>query len=175
MNTEPLEIEYKYLIKMPDLKLIAAQRKFRQKELTQLYIELPPHSGEFQNRCRIRKSTENGTVKYVKTFKKDISGITRLELEEEISEAEFNRLSAFIQAGTCPVEKRRLSFLYRGFTCEVDIFPFWQDRAFLEIEVESEEVLPELPPFIEVIKDVSKDKSYRNSALARGIFDGTLA
>ncbi len=174
MDKKPLEIEYKFLIEMPDLKMLSAQPDFKEKKLCQMYLELPQGFSEFGTRCRIRRSEENGKVIFRKTFKKDVTGITRIEIEEEISEAEFKELSRFLRKGTAPVEKTRYTFFYEGYTCEVDIFPFWSDKAFLEIEVESENVLPPVPPFIKVIKDVSRDKMYRNSVLAQRIFQGTI-
>lgn len=174
-NSSPLEIEYKYLIEMPDLNIIKGQPGFRALKLTQLYLELPGGSENFKNRCRIRKIEENGKITYVKTFKKDVSSITRVEIEDEISEKEFTELSKFICKDTAPVSKRRLTFEHKGFTCEVDVFPFWQDKAFLEIEVQNEGITPPLPDFIKVIKDVSALKEYRNSSIARAIFKGTLA
>ena len=174
MKNEPLELEYKFLIEMPDLKVISAQPEFKEKHLTQLYLELPPALSEFGTRCRIRKTEEGGKVSFRKTFKKDISGLTRVEVEEEISESEYKELAKFLRKGTAPIEKTRLTFFYEGYTCEVDIFPFWQNRAFLEIEVESESVTPPIPPFIKIIKDVSTDRNFRNSALAYRIFEGTI-
>ena len=49
------------------------------------------------------------------------------------------------------------------------MFDFWKTQAFLEVELldESDEV--RLPDFIEVIRDVSADDRYRNSALAKEI------
>ena len=174
MNNLPLEIEYKFLIKMPDVEVLKAQPDFREKKLTQLYLELPKGLSEHGRRCRIRKTEENDKVSFRKTFKKSVTDLTRVEIEEDITEAEFLKLSQYIRKGTAPVVKTRLTFSFKGYTCEVDIFPFWSDKAFLEIEVESESVLPPVPDFIEIIRDVSTDKAYRNSALAYGIFDGSL-
>ncbi len=174
MNNKPLEIEYKFLIEMPDLKVLSAQPQFREKKLCQMYLELPAGFSELGTRCRIRKTEENGKISFRKTFKKDVTELTRIEIEEEIAENEYTSLSKFLRKGTAPVEKTRFTFFYEGYTCEVDVFPFWETQAFLEIEVESESVIPPVPDFIKVIKDVSKDKKYRNSALAKGIFDGTL-
>lgn len=174
MSSTPLEIEYKFLIEIPDFKTLEAQPDFKEKRLCQMYLELPQGFSEFGTRCRIRKTEECGKVTYRKTFKKDLTELTRVEIEEEISEQEYTELTKFLRKGTAPVEKTRLTFSFEGYTCEVDIFPFWKSQAFLEIEVESESVIPPIPDFIRVIKDVSKDKNYRNSALAKGIFDGTL-
>jgi len=174
MDKKPLEIEYKFLIEIPDLKVLEAQPDFNEKKLCQMYLELPVGFSEFGTRCRIRKVEENGRATYYKTFKKDVTNLTRIEIEEEISEEEYLKLSVFLRKNTAPVSKTRFTFSFEGYTCEVDVFPFWEDKAFLEIEVENEDVSPSIPSFINVIKDVSADKNYRNSALAQRIFEGTI-
>lgn len=174
MKTEPLEIEYKFLIQMPDLKVLSAQPDFKEKQLTQMYLELPVGLSEFGTRCRIRKTEAEGKVTFRKTFKHDVTDLTRVEIEEEISEEEYTALSVFLRKGTAAVTKTRLTFSFEGYTCEVDVFPFWKDKAFLEIEVESESVTPPVPDFIRVIKDVSKDRNYRNSSIAVMLFKGTI-
>lgn len=180
MSNLPLEIEYKFLIEMPSAEKLKAMPDYREKKLCQMYLELPHGVDAFGSRCRIRKTEENGKVSFVKTFKRDIvsdevsAALTRVEIEDEISEDEYNTLSGFIRSGTAPVEKLRITFSFKGHTLEVDIFPFWDDKAFLEIEVQNQDIVPELPDFIKVIKDVSLDKAYRNSSIAQQIFLSSL-
>ena len=50
---------------------------------------------------------------------------------------------------------------------ELDVFPFWQDVALLEIELKDEKEPFEIPAFVNAIKEVSADKSYRNSVIAQ--------
>ena len=176
----PFEIEYKFLIEMPDLAKLRKSPGYREMKLTQMYLSLPHGFGAFGSGCRIRKIEEDSKTTFVKTFKRDIpsdsdsGALTRVEVEDKITEGEYISLSRFTRQGTAPVEKTRITFLYENHTLEVDIFPFWQDKAFLEIEVESRDVLPPIPDFIKVIKDVSLDKDYRNSALAVRIFEQSL-
>lgn len=164
MNGKPLEIEYKYLIEYPDTVFLATLPRYEMQEILQIYTRLPTG-----RKCRIRKSVQNGTVKYEKTFKQDVTAKTRVEIEEEITKEEFDALSLLRISDRLPIEKVRHSFSLEGFVYEVDVFPFWNDRAFLEIEVESEDIEPPIPDFIHVIKDVTEDKRYRNSALSRQI------
>ena len=49
---------------------------------------------------------------------------------------------------------------------EIDVFPFWQDRAICEIELSYEEQPVALPKELKVLKEVTDDLAYRNSALA---------
>ena len=51
----------------------------------------------------------------------------------------------------------------------MDVYPFWSDRAVLEVELESEDEAFDIPPFISVIKEVTGDKRYSNKALAKEI------
>lgn len=166
---KPLEIEYKFLIRYPDVSIFQNQPDYRCQKITQLYLELPQGMDENGTRCRIRSITERGETKYTKTFKTSITDMTRIEIENEISEEEFSSLSKYIRKGYSPIKKVRHSFQLYGFTYEVDIFPFWNDRAYLEIEVDSENTRPPYPEFIEIIKDVTADKRYRNTSIAQRI------
>lgn len=166
---KPLEIEYKFLIAFPDIALIQAQPEYKAEEMYQVYLELPKDMDENGTHCRIRCVKSDFEKKYIKTFKESLSDMTRIEVETEISEEEFNSLLSFRRKGYNPIHKQRHSFKLYGFTYEIDIFPFWQDRAYLEIEVEAENIKPPIPEFINIIKDVTTDKRYRNTALAQNI------
>ncbi len=168
-NNNSLEIEYKFLIRFPDIGILESQPEYKCCELTQMYLYLPESFKEERGRCRIRCIKSTDGIKYIKTFKKKVTDMTRVEIESEITEEEFNLLSKYIQEGYSPINKVRHSFKLSGFTYEVDVFPFWDDRAYLEIEVESEDIKPPIPDFIKVVKDVTYDPKYRNSALAQCI------
>ena len=58
---------------------------------------------------------------------------------------------------------------YEGKDFEIDVYPFWQDRAVMEIELADEAEAVKLPPEIEIIKEVTRDRRYTNAALAREI------
>lgn len=169
MNKKPLEIEYKFLIEYPDTDFLSKLPGYRCVNMTQMYLTLPESFGSESGRCRIRKTEEDGEIKYIKTFKQAISDLTRIEIESEITKEEYEALSVYLTPDLKPIVKTRHIFPFGDFICEVDVFPFWDDRAFLEIEVTSEEIKPPVPEFIKIIKDVSADKRYRNSALARSV------
>ncbi|MBR2724953.1 MAG: CYTH domain-containing protein [Ruminococcus sp.] len=166
---KPLEIEYKYLIRFPNIEVLKIQPEYKCEEMTQLYLELPKGMSEHGTRCRIRSVTDENGARYIRTFKESITDMTRIEIEDEISKEEFDSLSRFIREGYAPIKKHRHSFSLFGFVYEVDVFPFWEDRAYLEVEVDSEKTQPPIPEFIHIIKDVTADKRYRNTALAQKI------
>ena len=72
-------------------------------------------------------------------------------------------------SSTKTIEKTRYAVPFNDFIIEIDVFDFWSDRAFAEIELKSEDEQFVLPDFIKVIKEVTFDKRYRNSALSRKI------
>jgi len=51
---------------------------------------------------------------------------------------------------------------------EIDIYPFWNDKAILEIESCSEDEPVNIPKEIKIIKEVTADEKYKNKSLAEG-------
>lgn len=157
---QKFEIEHKYLINMPDEESLKKLSKIRILKIDQTYTT---------EGSRVRKVEENEMVTYIKTVKKHISDLVRLETEEEITEDEYERLLDLKTPDTITLSKTRYVYPYKNKNIEIDIFPFWQNQAFLEVELESECDIFELPEFIEVIREVTSEKAYRNYALSKKI------
>ena len=158
------EIEKKYLIRYPDAALLAAQPGAVKWEITQLYLTSAP--GETR---RIRQVGVDGLTKYYKTFKRRVSGMTAEEDEGEISQFDYIKLSREGAPGARPVVKTRYRVPWAGHLLEFDLYPFWQDRAILEVELEAEDEPHAIPEWVQIIRDVSDDLAYKNSSLAREI------
>ncbi len=156
------EIERKYLIAYPDEGALAALPQARMCEIVQTY--LLSEKGEL----RVRKWTENGTVTYISTYKEKTKGtLRRLEEEQNISEEEYNTLLESADPSMNPLHKRRYTIPYGAHTAEIDIYPFFTDRAILEIELPSEDTPVSLPPFVTIIREVTGEVEYKNPVLAR--------
>ena len=69
------------------------------------------------------------------------------------------------------ISKTRHCFTHDGRLWELDVFPFWERQAFLEIELTSEEEDFVLPPGIRLIREVTDDLRYTNAALSFEIPD----
>ena len=160
---EPLEIERKWLIRFPNLDKLSKMEDYDYTEIEQTYTDHIEH-----NTCgRIRKRGKEGKYTYTKTFKKKISDLTRVEYEDEIEREENLEIMKKKKRGYNTISKVRHTFTYKGFLFEIDVFPFWNDRAFMECEVDREDISIPIPPCVEIIKEVSFDKRYRNSYLAQ--------
>lgn len=165
INKAPLEIERKFLIEYPDLDRIRAMPGYRVKHFSQTYLEA---TDDFVG-GRIRRIVEDGRVSYVYTYKLRMSNRTRHEYERELTEAEYSELLARKQSGTVTIEKDRHIFVWSGLTYELDILTFWDDKALLEAEVKSENTPIPIPPCVRLIKEVTDDRRYNNSRLARNL------
>ena len=168
----PLEIERKFLIAYPDIDALRAMPGYRVRHISQTYLEA---DGAFAG-GRIRRIEEDGRVSYVYTFKRKISEMTRHEYERELTRDEYLELKKRQKADTITIEKDRHLFRYAGLVYELDVYSFWDDRATLEAEVDSEDREIPIPPCVELIKEVTTDRRYNNSRLAknRGVIGDSL-
>ena len=161
MNGNGLEIEHKYLISYPDREELLKMEGASSARICQTYLETDDGSTE-----RVRRWEQDGEVRYYRTIKRRISDLTHTEDENMITGQEYERLLSRRKEGTEPVVKERIMLPYAGHVVEVDIYPFWKDRAVAEVEVscESEEVL--LPNILKVIREVTGEGRYKNASLA---------
>ncbi|MBR1530734.1 MAG: hypothetical protein IJ643_01605 [Eubacterium sp.] len=160
MNNEShIELEKKFLIEYPDLQAIAKYNPIKY-EIEQIYLvsEVGSH--------RIRKRSHFGIPTYFETLKVRITESKCHEYEDVITEPEYEQLKLSADPKKHPINKDRYVFSYGGKVLEVDVFPFWNDKAFLEIELDSEDDNYSIPPEIHIIKDVSDDPEYKNRKLA---------
>ena len=156
------EIERKYLIRYPDIALLQAQKGVEQWEIVQIYLTVP---GPGETR-RIRQVVCNGEIRYYKTFKRRLSSLSCEEDEGEIDQLEYIRLSQEGEPSCKPLGKTRYRIPYQGHLLEFDIYPFWKDRAIMEIELEREDEGAAIPDYVRIIRDVSADPAYKNRSLA---------
>jgi len=115
----------------------------------------------------VRKWEEGDKTSYITTFKLKKSAIKRIEIEEEISEREYNALLETADPAMHPLHKRRIILPYGSHTAEIDIYPFFTDRAILEVELSEEDEVFELPDFVTVIREVTGEREYKNPVLAK--------
>lgn len=61
------------------------------------------------------------------------------------------------------VKRKEIFMIFLNF---FDIYPFWNDKAILEIELSDEKADVSFPDFIKFIKEVTDDDNYKNASLA---------
>ncbi len=165
-NKENLEIERKFLIEMPSECELSSMPDYEISNIEQTYL-----ISEKNVTARVRRREKSGKVVYTKTEKRFISPLVSEEYERKISEAEYKECLKQKDTSLSPVSKTRKTFFFEGHTVEIDIYPFWDKVAVLEVEMQSENEAILLPAFIKIIREVSAEKEFKNRQIAEKIPD----
>ena len=163
-ENEPLEIERKFLIRMPDPERLSRE-SVRRIAITQIYLK----NTENVHSRRLRLSRWDGGEARYYNEKVRLTDRTRIEREREIGPEEWDALLAEADPDRRVIEKTRWCVPSGSHTLEIDVFPFWTDRAYCEVELSSEDEPIELPGWIEPVREVTGDARYTNYALALSV------
>ena len=156
---EPYEIERKFLIEYPDINWL--NKNCKKLEIIQTYL-----NSDNNEEIRIRQRGINGNYIYTKTIKKKITHIKRIEIEKRLSKDEYLSLLMNADITKQQIRKTRYCLIYENQYFEIDIYPFWNDKAIVEIELNNENQEITFPNKLKVIKEVTDDINYKNSSLA---------
>ena len=159
---EPYEIERKFLIDYPDLEWLENAPNCRKVQIIQTYL----HS-DGEDEVRVRQRGEDGHFIFYETIKKKISNLKRVEVERRLTENEYLQFLMNADIDKRQIRKDRFCLTYDNQYFEIDIYPFWKDRAILEIELNDENAEVRFPPQIKVRREVTEDERFKNSNLAK--------
>lgn len=158
----PLQAEKKFLLtRLPDLMhpVLAAARAI---EIEQTYLL----SAEPERELRVRRRTEAGSSTFYRTEKVIIPELeARQEKEQRISSGDYERLLASRDPQLSSIVKTRYSFGWGSSYMELDVFENPAGIAILEVEA-TEGGRLELPPFLEIDRDVTGEPGWMNHTLA---------
>ena len=159
---EPYEIERKYLIEYPDIKWLESNPSCQRVEIIQTYL-----NSAAGDEVRVRQRGVDGNYIYFQTIKRKVSDVKRVEIERRLSQAEYLKLLMEADTTKRQIRKTRYCLTYENQYFEIDVYPFWTDKAIAEIELSDEYAVIVFPKQIRVIKEVTDDDSYKNSSLAK--------
>lgn len=159
---EPYEIERKYLIEYPNIKWLESLSNCQKIEIIQTYLN--SNNGE---ETRVRQRGIDGHYIYYLTTKRNVAGIKRIELEKRLSEKEYLRLLMNADPTRRPIRKDRYCLTHDNQYFEIDVYPFWSDKAIVEIELREEDQVINFPKELRVIREVTDDETFKNATLAR--------
>ena len=158
----PLEIERKYLIAYPDVDALRS-RCSAVYEMEQTYLRAAPGVT-----ARVRRRVGE-REEFFHTEKERITDRTHVERERTVTREEYETLLQTRDENALSVSKTRYCLPHDGLIFEIDVYPFWQSVAVMEVELEGEEQEFSLPDGITVIREVTEDRRMKNAALARHI------
>ena len=159
---EPYEIERKFLIEYPDIECLEKDPACSKVEIIQTYLK-----SDDNEEVRVRQRGLDGNYIYFKTIKRSISGEKRIEIEKRLTQKEYLKLLMDADTSMHPIRKDRYCLTYEGQYFEIDVYPFWNDKAIVEIELRDENQKIRFPKFLKKIKEVTDDETYKNASLAK--------
>ena len=157
----PYEIEGKFLIEYPKIEVLEKLPNCQKVDIIQTYLK-----SKDGLEIRIRQRGQNGNFAYAKTIKQRVSKMKRLETETRITEDEYLRLLLEADQSKKQIIKTRYCLVYENQYFEIDVYPFWKDKAILEIELRDENQKIKFPKQFKIIKEVTDDENYTNFSLA---------
>ena len=158
----PLEIERKYLIAYPDVEALRS-RCSAVYEMEQTYLHAAPGVT-----ARVRRRVGE-REEFFHTEKERITDRTHVERERTVTREEYETLLQSRDENALSVSKTRYCLPHDGLVFEIDVYPFWQSVAVMEVELEREDQSYTLPEGIHVIREVTDDRRMKNAALARHV------
>ena len=159
---EPFEIERKFLIEYPDIKWLESIPNCQRIEIIQTYLK-----SDNDDEIRVRQRGIDGHYIYFLTTKRKVNNLKRVEIERRLSEFEYIRLLMNADTKRRQIRKDRYCLTYENQYFEIDVYPFWNDKAIAEIELSDENADVKFPKQIKVVKEVTDDESYKNASLAK--------
>ena len=159
---KPLGIERRFLIEYPDVAWLESLGNCRRVEISEIYLTSGP-----DEEVRIRQRGADGHYFYYETVNRPVDGLKRVELEHKLTQKEYLKRLADADPARRPIQKTRYCLVCDGQYLEIDLFPFWQDKALLEIALCDENDPVALPQSLKVIREVTDDPDYCNTALAQ--------
>lgn len=165
-----LEIEKKYLIKFPT-SWSALTEIFDNlvdvKRISQTYLKAKDGEPSSRVRKTVKGLTGDTDVVYHYNQKKFVQSGVHEETEYEIDKKKYEKHLEQSHPDKVEVEKTRFVFKYKDQLFELDVFkgPL-KGLAVLELELKDKDQKVHLPPFLEVVKEVTDDKKYTNFTLA---------
>ena len=160
---EPTETERRFLVEYPDVKYLESIDTCVRVEINQTYL-IPEKEGV---ETRVRQRGINGNYVYFKTEKTKGAGVKREEKERSLKKEEYLELLMNADPERRPIRKTRYCIVYENQYFELDVYPFWNDKAILELELSDENAEIKFPPFLKIIREVTDEEEYRNSSLAK--------
>lgn len=158
---EPFETERKFLIEYPDIKWLENNPTCQRIEIIQTYLK-----SENGDEIRVRQRGYDGNYIYFKTIKRKVSELKRVEIERRLAKEEYLNLLMESDTEKRQIRKTRYCLTYENQYFEIDVYPFWSDKAVMEIELSDENAKITFPEKIKVIKEVTNDEAYKNASLA---------
>ena len=159
---QPRYAERKFLIEYPDIAWLEAHPQCKRLEISQTYLVAPEGIER-----RVRRRGENGHYIYYMTTKRLKEGVKVVEKEVRLSQEEYRKFLEDVDPRIGTLEKTRYCLTYDGQPLDIDLYPFWQDRAIVQVKLADSSQPIRFPEQLKVRREITGENAYRNWRLAR--------
>ena len=160
----PKEVERKFLIKRPTEEEIEKLGYVSKTNIIQTYLK---SNEKVERRIRQRGTKKDGYSFYY-CEKTEVGPGERIEKEEKISQTEYITYLAESDTSLHQISKIRYCFIYNKRYFEMDLYPFSDEYAIVEVELNDINEKIDFPP-LTFVKEVTNDTSYLNYSLAESL------
>ena len=150
-------VEKKYLISMPDVEQLMKNKQCRKVHVKQHYIIDETR----QEKEKIVLRRENNKNFYYKVVKKNkVKYSNSITADKYINKLEDENKKFY------HIHKDRYYYIFDSRCIKIDVFPFWKDKAILEVDILNDRENIKFPKFVNIIEDVTDNEAYKNYYLA---------
>ncbi len=162
----PYAFKRSYLVAYPDIAALETMPSCGKVEITQFYLRSDPDT-----EVRVRKIGTSGWNTFYLTEKRVEGDRKRLVRRQHLTLSEYDNLFRQADPERREIRKTRYCLPFEGQCFELDVFPWWDDQAIIQIEVADRDVEVRLPPQVGVLREVTDDPAYRSASLSLKSFD----
>lgn len=158
---KPFEAKKKYLIEYPDLSLLEKLENVEKVELDQTYLK-----ADNDEKIQIRKRGLGDDCIYYQTRVRIQNG-QLLQVEKRLSKSEYEDKLTHADPTRKKLHRTRYCIVDNNQYMEIDIYPFWNDKAILNIDVLDVNSSVYIPDYVKVVEDITNNPQYFNSELSK--------
>ena len=151
----------KFLIEMPDVELLMKERSCAVIEMMQTYLS----SSKPNVVRRVRQQCSGEDYLYFYTEKRSGEDGKSWVTERPISQKEYVSYLMESDLSMHSVRKAKYRFSYDDRRMEIDVYPFSDEKAVLFVYGSKDDI--RLPVELKLIREVTGEAEYKNSALAK--------
>ena len=161
-QSAPMETKHKYLISMPDVKLLEEKYHAVPVDMMQTYLlETNP-----QVERRVRQQRNGSEYLYFYTEKR-FTPSGAWETERPIPPKQYIQYLMEGDSSLHAVHKLKYRFSYEHQSFAIDVYPFCADKAIMRAALPSGQETVKLPPELTILEEVTGRPEFKNKALAK--------
>ena len=158
LNEKEVKRQEKFVVSLEGSDLDKVLGLARRCDIVQTYLE-----GDENVERRLRKTTMNGVSRYNYTVYSILEDGTKVKVSDEaISRKLYEKLLEFQDNNLNSISKTRYYFPWKGEYFSLDIMDGY---GILEVNVVRDDIL--LPPFLNVLENVSNNPDFQNKNIAK--------